>query len=77
MKKLHLLLLILALSLVANSCSDKNDLPKPTEDIPLVSQFVYDGLSLYYLWSDNMLDKKPTVSDADPQKYFKSFSKTY
>lgn len=72
MKKLHLLLLILALSLVANSCSDKNDLPKPTEDIPLISQFVYDGLSLYYLWSDNMLDKKPTVSDADPHKYFKS-----
>ena len=74
MKKLNiqLLLLIFALSFVATSCSDKNELPKPTEDIPLVSQFVYDGLSMYYLWKDNMLDKKPTVSDVDPQKYFKS-----
>ena len=77
MKRLHALLLItFALFFVATSCSDKDDLPGPSKpdnkDIPLVSQFVYDGLSSYYLWSSEMLDKKPTVSDTDPEKYFKS-----
>lgn len=37
-----------------------------------VSQFVYDGMSLYYLWADNMTSKKPTVKDVDPLKYFES-----
>lgn len=69
MKRLYTLLsIIFALSFVTTSCSDKNELP----NIPLVSQFVYDGLSNYYLWSAEMLDKKPTENDTDPQKYFKS-----
>ncbi|MDD4247417.1 MAG: S41 family peptidase [Dysgonamonadaceae bacterium] len=47
--------------------------PKPDDkSILLISQFVYDGLSSYYLWSNEMLDKKPTVNDTDPVKYFKS-----
>lgn len=77
MKRLNALLLIsFALFFVATSCSDKNKLPTPSKpgdkNIPLVSQFVYDGLSSYYLWSSEMLDKKPTESNTDPEKYFKS-----
>lgn len=77
MKRLHSLLLItFALFFVATSCSDKNDLPGPSKpdnkDIAIVSQFVYDGLSSYYLWSDEMTSKKPTVNDTDPVKYFNS-----
>ena len=74
MKRLYRLLLIaLTLIYVASSCSDKNELPIPAENnIPLVSQFVYDGLSLYYLWSDEMTSKKPTENDTDPKKYFNS-----
>ena len=41
-------------------------------DVNRVSQFVYDGLSLYYLWADNMTNKKPTLKDVDPEKYFES-----
>ena len=77
MKRLYTLLSItFVLLFVATSCSDKNELPTPSKpdgkNIPLVSQFVYDGLSTYYLWSDEMLDKKPNDNDIDPQKYFKS-----
>ena len=74
MKRIYRLLLItLTLIYVATSCSDKNDLPKPAEkDIPLVPQFVYDGLSMYYLWSDEMTSKKPSENDTDPIKYFRS-----
>ena len=43
-----------------------------SEKINTVSQFVYDGLSTYYLWADYMTDKKPTIRDVDPKKYFES-----
>ncbi len=35
-----------------------------------VSQFVYDGMSLFYYWADNMLNKKPKLTDANPANYF-------
>ncbi len=41
-----------------------------SEKINTVSQFVYDGLSTYYLWADYMTNKKPTIRDVDPKKYF-------
>ncbi|MDD2326850.1 MAG: S41 family peptidase [bacterium] len=43
-----------------------------SEKIHAVSQFVYDGMSSYYLWADYMTNKKPTIRDVDPEKYFKS-----
>ena len=76
MKKINLFtLLIGAILFFAISCRDKNEPPtppKPIENIPIVSQFVYDGISAYYLWSNEMVNKKPTVKDADPKQYFKS-----
>lgn len=79
MKRIYALVIItFALLLVAISCSDKDELPeakppKPGETtIPILSQFVYDGLSTYYLWSDQMTSIKPTEKDTDPKKYFKS-----
>lgn len=61
-------------------CNDKDDPtpeppkpePKPEPVINTVSQFVYDGLATYYLWAENMEDKKPTVNDSNPETYFKS-----
>ncbi len=35
-----------------------------------VSQFVYDGMSNYYLWADDVKNKKPTTADFNPEKYF-------
>jgi hypothetical protein len=43
-----------------------------SESINTVSQFVYDGMSTYYLWADYMINKKPTILDVDPVKYFNS-----
>lgn len=44
-----------------------------TNQINRVSQFVYDGMSLYYKWADNSVKgKPPTVNDNDPVQYFKS-----
>lgn len=61
-----------ALLTLATSCKDKKELPVLTGDVPIVSQFVYDGMSAYYLWNEEMLDKKPTSNDTDPEKYFES-----
>lgn len=36
-----------------------------------VSQFVYDGMSVFYKWADDMAGKTPTASDSDPVSYFK------
>ena len=38
----------------------------------IVSQFVYDGMSTYYLWADEMTSKEPAANDTDPTKYFQS-----
>lgn len=42
----------------------------PDSDINIVTQFVYDGMSLYYLWSNEIISKKPTANDKDPEDYF-------
>lgn len=65
---------IFALSVVfvGTSC-EKNESSEPISgDVPIVSQFVYDGMSVYYLWNEEMLDKEPTANDTDPETYFKS-----
>lgn len=35
-----------------------------------VSQFVYDGMSLYYYWSNNVKSKQPSLTDVNPENYF-------
>ena len=42
----------------------------PDQDLNVVTQFVYDGMSLFYLWSNEIISKKPTVNDTDPEEYF-------
>lgn len=68
--------LIFLLTLVSSCGGDNNDpvppKPKPTEKINPVSQFVYDGLSLYYYWNHTLTNKKPKANDNNPQKYFYS-----
>lgn len=41
-------------------------------NINRVSQFVYDGMSTYYLWSNEVVNKRPTESDTNPETYFYS-----
>ena len=41
-----------------------------SKDINTVTQFVYDGMSTFYLWADEITNKKPTIADVDPAKYF-------
>ena len=62
MKKYYFSLIIL-LPLLFGSCG-KSD----SKNNEKVNQFVFDGMSYYYLWANEMLNKKP--SDGDPKKYF-------
>ncbi|WP_298647904.1 S41 family peptidase [uncultured Proteiniphilum sp.] len=41
-----------------------------SKDVNIVSQFVYDGMSLYYYWADNVTNKQPKLTDVDPENYF-------
>ncbi|MGI6073776.1 MAG: S41 family peptidase [Fermentimonas sp.] len=43
---------------------------KTSGKVDEVTQFVYDGMSTYYLWADEVVNKKPTSTDVDPEKYF-------
>ncbi len=74
MKKYLLFVLQIVFAIALVSCDDKDDptppKPKPTPKINPVSQFVYDGMSVYYKWADQMLTKKPTSANSDPEKYF-------
>ena len=72
MKKTSLTLLILALAIWGTSCKKDDSITPQNNDVSIVSQFVYDGMSAYYLWADDMVNKKPTANDTDPKKYFES-----
>jgi C-terminal processing protease CtpA/Prc len=41
-----------------------------SKEVNTVSQFVYDGLSLYYYWADEVVSKKPGINDVNPESYF-------
>ena len=74
MKKILFLGVIAALfSFILTSCEkDSQTDTKTDEIINPVTQFVYDGMSTYYLWANEVVSKKPTAADTDPEKYFYS-----
>lgn len=82
MKKFfYFAILLSGLTISFSACKKKDPVPEPnpnpdTRTINPISQFVYDGLSTYYLWSDGMINKKPTVNDQDPEIYFESVLNT-
>lgn len=73
MKKNVLLILVL-MAAVSSFYSCKKDEPQSPN---IVSQFVYDGMSQYYLWADDMKSIKPTSSDANPSTYFEKILSPY
>lgn len=76
MKKSLIYTLSLIWIIVANlSCekeTPKVDKPNTDKNVDIVAQFIYDGMSSFYLWDDKVVDKKPTPKDTDPEKYFES-----
>ena len=79
MRKLSVLFLsgILGMLVLFSSCKgNDNDIDDPTKTVNVVSQFVYDGMSLYYLWSSEMENKEPVIADSIPAKYFESVLST-
>lgn len=76
MKKSLIYTLSLIWIIVANlSCekeTPKVDKPNTDKNVDIVAQFIYDGMSSFYLWDDKVVDKKPTPNDTDPEKYFES-----
>lgn len=71
MKKILFLGLIAVLfSFILTSCEKDSPVDTSNDTINPVSQFVYDGMSTYYLWANEVVNKKPTVADADPEAYF-------
>ncbi|WP_329903817.1 S41 family peptidase [Porphyromonas pogonae] len=73
MKKLNFISALFSLFVVLTACS-KNDVPQEpkTDKINPVSEFCYKGMSLFYKWNDQMLEKNPRIEDSDPVKYFRS-----
>ena len=51
MSKKSVFITFLALLAVLTSCKTKDP---ASDEVNIVSQFVYDGLSTYYLWADEM-----------------------
>ncbi|HRS41434.1 MAG TPA: S41 family peptidase [Dysgonamonadaceae bacterium] len=71
MKKILFLGLIAVLfSFILTSCEKDSPVDTSNDTINPVSQFVYDGMSTYYLWANEVVNKKPTVADTDPEAYF-------
>jgi C-terminal processing protease CtpA/Prc len=71
-KNLFLGLIAVLFSFILTSCEKDSPVDTSNDTINPVSQFVYDGMSTYYLWANEVVNKKPTVADADPEKYFYS-----
>ncbi|VBB48345.1 conserved exported hypothetical protein [uncultured Paludibacter sp.] len=68
MKKLFLFIISVTLITLSFFTSCKSNDPADTTNV--VNQFVYDGMSLYYFWADEVTNKKPTSADTDPTAYF-------
>lgn len=69
------LFLAMALLLTFSTCSEDEPLeeqPELNENPLIVSQFVYRGMSLSYLWAKYIVGKKPSQRYNDPEKYFES-----
>ncbi|MCW1735000.1 S41 family peptidase [Anaerorudis cellulosivorans] len=62
---------VMGLALSFSGCS-KDEPSTVKENLNIVRQFVYDGMSLYYLWAPSMLDKIPPRLNIDPVDYFES-----
>lgn len=60
--------LLPVLLIILTACPHKKDVING--DDLVISNFVYDGLSAYYLWADEVESKKPTSSNKDAEKYF-------
>lgn len=71
MKKLILLLpLFFSLVFLFTTC-DSKDTPDPDPvEVNTVSQFIYDGMSTLYYWADEVVSKKPGITDDSPEDYF-------
>ncbi|HHU96477.1 MAG: S41 family peptidase [Bacteroidota bacterium] len=68
MKKIYLLLpLIAAISVALLTSCETHEIQG---EVNPVSQFVYDGMSSYYYWADDMVKKKPRLTDTNPTEYF-------
>jgi len=66
---------VIGLALSFSGCSkDEPSEETSTEkkNLNIIRQFVYDGMSIYYLWAPSMLDKKPPRLNIDPVDYFES-----
>lgn len=73
MKKNWVFILFILCATLISSCKKDTPIDTPKKDTPkinTVTQFVYDGLSLYYYWADEVAAQKPTAADSDPKKYF-------
>ncbi len=63
-KHLTLVLLVLFSNLFSACKKDKN-----SSEYSEVNQFIYDNMSVYYLWNDEMPDLDPS-KQGDPENYF-------
>lgn len=76
MKKTLIYTLTFILVVIANVACEKDtpeiDKPNDKKKIDIVSQFIYDGMSSFYLWAEDVVDKKPTPEHTNPNEYFES-----
>lgn len=75
MKKIFIYFNLLAVLVLLSVSCKKDPVELPIIDnkkVDPVSQFVYDGMSLFYFWADEIVSKKPTKEDVDPKAYFSS-----
>jgi C-terminal processing protease CtpA/Prc len=70
MKNLHRIIWILAIAALFNVSCQRDESASLRGRAPLVSQFIYQGLTLYYLWDDQTVGREPTAADTNPWEYF-------
>lgn len=71
MKRIFLYLLTVTILFAFSTSCDKEE-EDDKQPVNTVSQFVFDGLSTYYFWADEVENKNPSSTDNDPETYFYS-----
>ena len=70
MKKINIFLALTIIFTAILSCEKSDPINGKKNGINTVTQFVYDGMSAFYLWDYEISNKKPTKNDNNPEEYF-------
>lgn len=69
--------MIFVLFTTVTSCEDNDSPSGSVEEYEYVNDWIYENMSVYYLWNERMPSAESCVFSSNPEKFFRSICYTY